>query len=51
VDFGDTVAIGLWPADPEPELPADLMAALRGNSDAREIWDSATTLARVDWIY
>lgn len=53
VAIGDTVAITLRPADPEPEpaLPDDLASALRAHPDARATWDQATTLAHVDWIH
>jgi hypothetical protein len=50
---GNTVAIELAPVarEPEPELPADLHRMLDDTPEARSTWDSATTLARVDWIH
>ena len=37
--------------EPEPEIPADLLAALEASPDARATWDDMTTVARVDWIH
>ena len=37
--------------EPEPEVPADLLAALEASPDARVTWDDTTTVARVDWIH
>jgi hypothetical protein len=50
---GDTLAIELSPVDPEPdpEVPTDLEAALAAAPEARRIWDSATPIARLDWIH
>lgn len=50
---GDTVAIELAPVarEPEPELPVDLRRMLDDAPEARSTWDSATTLARVDWVH
>jgi hypothetical protein len=50
---GDTLAIELAPVDqePDPEVPADLEAALAVAPEARRIWDSTTPIARLDWIH
>ncbi len=37
--------------EPDPEIPADLLAALEAAPDARATWDDTTTVARVDWIH
>ena len=53
VEVGDTVAVTITPVaqEPEPELPPDLRHALAACPDARAVWDTTTTLARVDWIH
>lgn len=53
VTFGDVVAFEVAPVDeePEPEVPDDLQAALADAPEARAVWDTTTTLARVDWIH
>ena len=50
---GDVVALELAPVarEPEPELPPDWRQALDGAPEARAVWESTTTLARVDWIH
>ncbi len=50
---GDMVTVELSPVDeePEPEVPADLKEALADAPDARRIWDSTTSIARLDWIH
>ncbi|UZJ45061.1 YdeI/OmpD-associated family protein [Marinimicrobium sp. C6131] len=52
-EVGDTVTVALAPVEvePEPGLPEDLQNALAAAPSARETWESATTLARVDWIH
>jgi hypothetical protein len=52
-DVGDLVKMEIAPVDeePDPEIPPDFLAALQANPDARVVWDSATTIARVDWIH
>lgn len=49
----DCVTLEIAPvaAEPEPELPRDLQAALAEAPAARAVWDATTTLARVDWIH
>lgn len=53
VNIGDTVTFEITPVaqEPEPELPPDLQEALRATPEARAVWDSTTTLARLDWIH
>lgn len=50
---GDIVTLELSPVkkEPEPHIPADFQEALASNPQAREVWNTATTLARVDWIH
>lgn len=50
---GDTIIVELSPLDeePDPELPADLKKALTAAPDARKVWDSTTSIARLDWIH
>lgn len=53
VDIGDTVTLEIRPVDkePEPEVPTDLAEALAAAPEARQIWDSTTAIARLDWIH
>ncbi len=50
---GDTVTLEVAPlaAEPEPVVPPDLQDALAASPEARAVWDSTTTLARLDWIH
>ncbi|MGD8175304.1 YdeI/OmpD-associated family protein [Marinimicrobium sp. ARAG 43.8] len=50
---GDRVQFEIAPAtqEPEPDVPADLLAALEASPDARVTWEDTTTVARVDWIH
>ena len=50
---GDVVTLELAPvaSEPEPEIPADLQAALAAIPRACEVWNATTTIARVDWIH
>jgi hypothetical protein len=52
-DIGDVVTLEIKAAEkePEPEVPSDFLAALAENSEARTVWDSTTTIARLDWIH
>ena len=52
-DFGEEVTLDIAPVDeePEPDIPPDLMAALSAHPEARAVWDSTTTIARLDWIH
>ncbi|WP_286911887.1 MULTISPECIES: YdeI/OmpD-associated family protein [unclassified Pseudomonas] len=51
--IGDTVTVELAPAkqELEPDIPADFQKALAATPEAHRVWDSTTTLARVDWIH
>jgi hypothetical protein len=53
VAVGDKVTLEVAPVEqePEPEIPADFLAALEAAPEARAVWDSTTTLARLDWIH
>lgn len=53
VETGDVVMLEITPVElePEPDIPSDFLAALEANPEARAIWDSATTIARLDWIH
>jgi hypothetical protein len=53
VRLDDTVTLEIAPVDeePEPAVPGDLAAALAAAPAARTVWDSTTTLARLDWIH
>ncbi|MDD3762970.1 MAG: YdeI/OmpD-associated family protein [Nevskiales bacterium] len=50
---GDVVTLEIMPvsAEPEPEVPEDLQAALAASLDARRVWNATTTIARLDWIH
>lgn len=50
---GDLVTVRLSPVgiEPEPEVPADFEVALMAAPNARRVWESTTTIARVDWIH
>ena len=52
-DIGDVVKLEIEPVEdePDPEIPADFMAALEAHPEARSAWDDTTTIARVDWIH
>jgi hypothetical protein len=53
VRLDDTVTLEITPVEeePEPAVPGDLAAALAASPAARTVWDSTTTLARLDWIH
>jgi hypothetical protein len=46
-----SVELGSLPDELEPELPGDVAKALKASPAASEIWDSTTTIARIDWIH
>ncbi|MEJ7805239.1 MAG: YdeI/OmpD-associated family protein [Telluria sp.] len=52
-DIGELVMLEIKPVEeePEPAIPSDFLAALSAHPEARAVWDSATTIARVDWIH
>ena len=49
---GDTLTLTMQQSDdwPEPELPADLQAALKTDPKAEVLWADITPMARWDWI-
>ena len=51
-EVGDSVSVALEPMAPwpEPEVPADLAAALASAPQARRLWMDITPVARWDWI-
>lgn len=51
--IGDIATLEIMPLEqePEPELPADLQAALAAAADALAVWHDTTTIARIDWIH
>jgi hypothetical protein len=53
VDFGEIAhfEIKSMEQEPEPEIPADLAAALAAAQEARVTWEETTTIARIDWIH
>ncbi|GAA0346929.1 YdeI/OmpD-associated family protein [Bowmanella denitrificans] len=53
VTMGDEAEFKVKPVEiePEPEIPADLQAALISAPEAMATWQATTTLARVDWIH
>ena len=52
VDVGDTVALEIDPVKdwPEPDVPADLLKALRSSPRIYALWKDVTPMARWDWI-
>jgi hypothetical protein len=46
-----TVELSSVEIEPEPDVPPDLVVALMAAPDARRIWESTTTVARLDWIH
>lgn len=53
VNIDDTVTFEIRSVaqEPEPEIPPDFQEALSAAPEARAVWDSATTIARLDWIH
>lgn len=52
VKVGDTVHVELEPTKEwiEPEVPEDVQKALASSSQAHELWNDITPMARWDWI-
>lgn len=52
-EVGDIVTLEIMPVqqEPEPEIPSDLQEALAVNPEALAVWNSTTTIARLDWIH
>ncbi|MFM2198677.1 MAG: hypothetical protein RLZZ505_2109 [Verrucomicrobiota bacterium] len=50
---GDPVTVELSSVgiEPDPDVPDDFKEALIAAPDARKVWDSTTTVARLDWIH
>jgi len=50
---GEIVTLELTPVkkEPEPALPPDFQEALAATPEAHKVWNTTTTLARVDWIH
>jgi len=50
---GEIVTLELTPVkkEPEPDLPSDFQEALAATPAAHKVWNTTTTLARVDWIH
>jgi uncharacterized protein YdeI (YjbR/CyaY-like superfamily) len=50
---GDPVTVELSPVgiEPDPDVPSDFKEALMAAPDARKVWESTTTVARLDWIH
>lgn len=46
-----TVQISAAVSESEPRLPIDLQKALAASSTAKAVWESTTTIARIDWIH
>ncbi|PYC44547.1 hypothetical protein DMX05_08745 [Pseudomonas soli] len=53
VAVGEIVTLELIPLEkePEPDIPADFEKALATTPEAQKVWNTTTTLARVDWIH
>lgn len=46
-----TLEVAAVAEEPEPQLPADLREALAASPQASAVWETTTTIARVDWIH
>lgn len=53
VKVGETGSFEIAPMEqePEPEIPLDLLAALKSSHEAHKVWGDTTTITRVDWIH
>jgi hypothetical protein len=51
--FGDVVQleIAALEREPEPQLPADFLAALEASPASQTTWYATTTVARLDWLH
>lgn len=51
--IGETVEFEIATIDqePDPEVPEDLQEALLASPESLVIWESTTTIARLDWIH
>ncbi len=52
VHEGDAMALAIQSSKewPEPEVPADIAAALKKDGEAEALWQAGTPMARWDWI-
>ncbi|MCH8493920.1 MAG: YdeI/OmpD-associated family protein [Idiomarina sp.] len=52
-NIGDRVRVQITPveAEPEPQLPDDLMKVITASEQALAVWQQTTTIARLDWIH
>ena len=53
VEPGSLIKLELEPLanELEPALPPEFRAALASSPEAKAIWDSTTTIARIDWVH
>ena len=53
VKVGDEVEFEIAPAakELEPIVPDDFAAALQASPQAMDVWQSTTTIARIDWVH
>lgn len=53
VRYGDVAEFHVISAAEEldPEVPADLLAALSSSPEAKNTWNQTTTISRIDWIH
>ncbi len=49
---GDTATLAIEPTKiwPEPDVPADVQAALKAHPEVRALWAAVTPMARWEWI-
>jgi Bacteriocin-protection, YdeI or OmpD-Associated/Domain of unknown function (DUF1905) len=52
-DIGEIAVFETVPVEqePEPEIPSDVLAALKAAPEAQVVWNETTTIARLDWIH
>ncbi|MCB1101328.1 MAG: DUF1905 domain-containing protein [Kiritimatiellae bacterium] len=52
-NVGEMVTLEIRPVDrePEPRIPTDFRAALKGAPEASNLWSRLTPIARRDWIH
>jgi hypothetical protein len=53
VHIGDVVEfeIAAVEQEPEPDVPTDLQEALDATPEAQSVWNTTTSVARLDWIH
>lgn len=47
---GDTVQLAVLGPEPEPEVPAEMLAAFAAAPTMQALWEDLTLLGRLDWI-